>query len=50
MGPPPAEKHRVVLAVPFVLAANTIGSFLKKTTVWEEIRHTRNVAPEALIP
>lgn len=28
----------------------TIGSFMKKTTVWEEIRHTRNVTPEALIP
>lgn len=28
----------------------TIGSFIKKTTVWEEIRHTRNVTPEALIP
>ena len=24
----------------------TLGSFWKKTTVWEEIRHTRNVAPE----
>lgn len=26
----------------------TVGSFWKKTTVWEEIRHTRNVTPEAL--
>ena len=26
----------------------TLGSFVKRTTVWEEIRHTRNVAPEAL--
>ena len=26
----------------------TLGSFVKKTTVWEEIRHTRNVAPDAL--
>lgn len=26
----------------------TLGSFVKKTTVWEEIRHTRNVAPETL--
>ena len=27
----------------------TLGSFVKETTVWEEIRHTRNVAPEALV-
>jgi len=27
----------------------TFGSFVKKTTVWEEIRHTRNVAPEAMV-
>ena len=26
----------------------TIGSLAKKTTVWEEIRHTRNVMPTAL--
>ena len=26
----------------------TLGSFVKKTTVWEEIRHTRNIAPPAL--
>lgn len=26
----------------------TLESFVKKTTVWEEIRHTRNVAPESL--
>ena len=26
----------------------TMESFVKKTTVWEEIRHTRNVAPESL--
>ncbi len=26
----------------------TLGSFVKKTTVWEEIRHTRNIAPQAL--
>ena len=26
----------------------TIGSFFKRTTVWEEIRHTRNVAPERI--
>ena len=26
----------------------TLGSFVKKTTEWEEIRHTRNVAPPAL--
>lgn len=24
----------------------TMGSFVKKTTVWEEIRHTRNIVPE----
>lgn len=24
----------------------TLGSFVKKTTVWEEIRHTRNIAPQ----
>ena len=26
----------------------TIGSFFRGTQVWEEIRHTRNVTPEAL--
>lgn len=26
----------------------TLGSFVKKTTVWEEIRHTRNIAPDTL--
>ena len=26
----------------------TFGSFVKKTTVWEEIRHTRATIPEAL--
>ena len=26
----------------------TVGSFLRGTTRWEEIRHTRNVTPEAL--
>ena len=26
----------------------TVGSFLRGTTQWEEIRHTRNVTPEAL--
>ena len=26
----------------------TVASFWKRTTVWEEIRHTRNVTPEAL--
>ena len=26
----------------------TFGSFVKKTTVWEEIRHTRATLPEAL--
>lgn len=26
----------------------TLESFVKKTTVWEEIRHTRNVAPDSL--
>ena len=26
----------------------TLGSFWKKTTVWEEIRHTRGIVPEAL--
>ena len=26
----------------------TLGSFVKKTTVWEEIRHTRNISPAAL--
>lgn len=24
----------------------TVGCYFKKTTVWEEIRHTRNVAPQ----
>ena len=27
----------------------TIGSFFKQTTVWEEIRHTRNVLPEPVL-
>ena len=27
----------------------TAACFVKDTTVWEEIRHTRNVAPEALV-
>ena len=27
----------------------TALSFVKNTTVWEEIRHTRNVAPEAMV-
>ena len=27
----------------------TLGCFVKQTTVWEEIRHTRNVTPEALV-
>ncbi|MEA4934413.1 MAG: glycosyltransferase family 2 protein [Lawsonibacter sp.] len=27
----------------------TIGSFLKQTTEWEEIRHTQNVVPEAIL-
>ena len=27
----------------------TLGCFVKQTTVWEEIRHTRNVVPEALV-
>ncbi len=27
----------------------TAASFLKNTTVWEESRHTRNVAPEAMV-
>lgn len=27
----------------------TIESFFKRTTVWEEIRHTRNVAPERTV-
>lgn len=27
----------------------TLGSFVKKTTHWEEIRHTRNIAPQALV-
>jgi cellulose synthase/poly-beta-1,6-N-acetylglucosamine synthase-like glycosyltransferase len=26
----------------------TVGSFVRKTTVWEEIRHTRNITPEAM--
>lgn len=27
----------------------TVSSFWKKTTVWEEIRHTRRIAPEGLL-
>ena len=27
----------------------TLSSFLRQTTVWEEIRHTRNVAPQVLV-
>ena len=26
----------------------TVGSFFRNTTVWEEIRHTRNIAPQSL--
>ena len=32
-----------------VLLPITLGCFVKQTTVWEEIRHTRNVTPEALV-
>ena len=28
--------------------AITLGSFVKQTTVWEEIRHTRSISPQAL--